>query len=153
MDPKPATDYEILCLETTAQAGDEVDFVQSVAAINWYKRSAKDFERAIRLALQAGALLMARQLSELGAQRYPDHAKLQKFARILAPPRVIDAHLPPDPNAGADIEWLKTHADEYRGQWVAIQGGELLASAPTMQELAAIIGNPKGTGILVTKVY
>ena len=150
---QPTTDLEMLRLDAAAHPGNEIAFSRAAEAVEWNYRSPRDLERAIRLALQAGAHLKARQLSELAAQRYPGHTELQKFAQILAPPRVIDAHVPADPNARADMEWLKTHGDEHRGQWVAIQNGRLLASATSMRKLLDLIGNPKGTGIMVTRAY
>ncbi len=150
---QPIIDYEMQRLETVAQVSDEIAFSLAVDAMNWETRPAEDYERAIRLALLVGAHLKARKLTNQGVEKYPDHLELQKFSRVLASPKVIDTHLPPDPNAQADIEWIKAHREKYRGQWVALHGGQLLAVAPTISELVKVIGNPKGTGILVTRVY
>ena len=148
----PLQDVEMDKLEAASRARDEQDFVSVADRIAWDKRPAEDILNAVQLSLFAGAHLKARQLAMLGADYYPDHVELQKYARILAPPKVLSSSLPADPGGGADIRWLKTHAGEYRGQWVALKAGELLVSANTMDELVRIIGNPKGTGILITKV-
>src|SRR5438128_10208154 len=45
-----------------------------------------DLVQAIRQALEAGEAGRARQLALESAQRYPAHAELQRYARVLAPP-------------------------------------------------------------------
>jgi hypothetical protein len=60
---------------------------------------------------------------------------MQKYARVLAPPRVLHSNLPPDPTIRANHAWLRGHRLAHRGQWVALRNGELLAAAPTLHEL------------------
>ena len=134
-------DYKMARLEAAAEVGDERAFWATVQAIDWTTRSPEDFIRTTQLALQAGAYLTARQISVEGAKRYPDHAELQKYARVLAPPKVTRSALPPNPAVSADIEWFKTHSAKYRGQWVAVKNGELLAVAPSIQELKSKVSN------------
>jgi hypothetical protein len=87
-----------------------------------------------------------------GGARFPDHAEMVKHARVLAPVKTIRTGLPPQPEIAANMRWLKAHRDVYRGKWVAIQNGELLAAEVSFQQLKQIVGNTKNTGILVTKV-
>jgi hypothetical protein len=119
--------------------------------IDWTNRPPKDFILGTRLALAAGAHLTARALATQGAERYPDYAELQNYARILAPPKVIRSELPPDPSIRADRDWLITHGDKYQGQWVALHRGKLLASASTLEALTKQV--PVKRGILFTKVF
>ena len=81
-------------LERAARAGNEVAFVQAARQIDWLRRPAADFAQAVRLALAAGAHLLARNLAERGDGLYPGHPELQKMARILAPPRIVKAGIP-----------------------------------------------------------
>lgn len=118
-------------LKTAADLGDEALFLEIAEDIDWSQRSAAEFTRAVRLALAAGAHLFARKVAMRGAEHYPDHEELQKMARVLAPPRVVAADLPPDESMRKNHTWLREHADEYRGQWVALRDGDLLAAAPT----------------------
>jgi hypothetical protein len=136
-----------------AEMSDEQALARLVSAIDWSRRPAADFARAIRLALDVGAHRTARQLAAKGVKRFPDSAELATYAELLGPARVLTTDLPADPQVAAETEWLKGHGPEYRGQWVALRGGELLAAAPTLEELVAQIGNPKGRDILVTMVY
>ena len=138
-------------LEIAAEKSDEMAFVQAVSEIDWPQRPAADFARAVRLALAAGAHLLARNLAAQGARLHPDHLELQKMARILAPPRVVRADLPPDPSVQANHAWLRAHADEYRGRWVALRNGQLIAMGYTARELKAQLESTDG--ILLTRVF
>ncbi|MBM3135155.1 MAG: hypothetical protein FJZ89_07710 [Chloroflexi bacterium] len=138
-------------LEVAADLRDETAFVQAAREIDWSQRSAADFARAVRLALAAGAHLVARHLAAQGARLYSEHPELQKMAHILAPPRVVKADLPPVPSVRANQDWLRTHAGEYKGQWVALQNGVLLVAAATASELKIHLENKDH--ILVTKVF
>jgi hypothetical protein len=137
-------------LEVAAVTGDEGLFIQAMKQIDWSKQSDTEWARAVHLALAAGARLAARQLAAAGTQRYPHHPELRKMSQVLAPPRVLNAHLPPEPSLKANIEWLQVHAAEYSGLWVAVRKGTLLAAAPTLRELNAQIKDR--TGVLITKV-
>jgi len=148
-----ATDFDLGQLEAVAQAGDDIAFTMAVHKMNWDNRPANDFVRAVRLALLVGAHMIARQLSAEGVKGYPNHPELQRLADLLAPPKIINAHLPPDPNAYKDMRWLKTHHDEYQGQWVALRGDDLIAVAPSRKELLAKLENPKDKTLLITPVY
>jgi len=138
-------------LEAATHAGDETAFLDARRAIDWSKRSAKDFSQAVRWALEAGAYRAATLLATEGAERFPRHAELAKMARILAPPKVIRSDLPPDPSIAADMDWLRAHYDEYRGQWIALRNGQLLGTANSLRELADKIGDIRG--VLLAPVY
>ena len=137
-------------LAAAADQGNESMFLTAKQTIDWSRRPAADFARAIRWALAAGAYLAARNLATQGAEQYPEHQELQKFAYLLAPPKVIQRDLPPDPSIRADRDWLIAHSHEYRGRWVALRRGELLASAASFNDLADQV--EVKPGILFTKV-
>ena len=128
-------------LKAAAQAGDEVAFLTACAAIEWRTRSARDYVRAVRWALEAGVPGAARQLASDGAERYPDHIELVKFARVLNPPPVTRGTAAPDPTIKADMEWITQYSAEYRGQWVAVKNGHLLGAAPTLRALVKLVPN------------
>lgn len=144
-------DDEMTQLEAVAQTGDERAFLAAQKAIAWEQRPPQDYIRAIQWALSSGAYLIARQLSTQGAERHPQHSELQKYARILAPPKVTRSDLPPDPTLRTNRDWLKTHGDVFKGQWVALRDGQLLGSAASLKALAAQLGDT--TDILLTKVF
>jgi len=140
----------IAVLEIAAETGDEEVFVRAAKEIDWSQRPATDFTRAVRLALAAGAHLLARKLADYGHRLYPHYEELAKMARILAPPRVMRANLPPDPSVRANLEWMRAHAVEYQGRWIALKDGVLLATAPTAHELKDKL--PTTDGLFLTRV-
>jgi len=140
----------IVALEIAAEIGDETTFVQAASRIDWLRRPAVDFARAVRLALAAGAHLLARNLAAEGARLYPDHLELHKMAHVLAPPRVVHTGVSSTPSVRANQTWLRDHADEYKGQWVALQEGTLLAAGATAREVWDRLDS--SDGVMLTKV-
>ena len=138
-------------LESAAQKGDERAFVVTQRHIDWQRRSPEDFIRAIQFALAAGAHLAARNLSALGAARFPNREDLQKYARVLAPPKVTRRNPASDLGWKANRDWLTTNSDEYQGRWVALRNGELVGSADTLKALSGKLSETRD--LLLTKVY
>ncbi len=137
-------------LEEAAKAGNETAFVDTLKKADWQDRQAGDFVRAVQLALEAGAHLAARQLSAEGARRHPANEELQKQAYILSPPKVVRSSTTNGSTHRLNRDWLKAHANEYQGRWVAVRNGELLGEAGSMEELIERIGDTKG--VLLTVV-
>ena len=125
----------IVVLEIAAELYDEAAFVRAASEIDWLQHPAADFARAVRLALAVGAHLLARRLATEGARLYPGHAELEKMACVLAPPVIVGTSLPSAPSARANLEWMRAHSAPYRGRWVALKNGVLVASASTAREL------------------
>ena len=111
-----------------------------------------DLVHAIRQALEAGEAGRARQLALEGAQRYPAHAELQHYARVLAPPttRVVPASPASRASVKANGAWLQAHRTVYRGRWVALRDGVLVRAADSFEALVADVGDT--TGLLLTRV-
>lgn len=144
---------EMFILEIAAERQDERAFIATANDIDWSTRSAEDYATAVHLALASGAHMKARQLAIGGSEKYPEHEEITKMAKVLAPPLILSTNIPSKPGAGANLVWLKEQGDQYRGQWVALKDGDLLANANNFAEIINIVGNPRGKGILVTKVY
>lgn len=138
-------------LEDAAKAKDEHAFLEAFKDIEWRNRPPTDFIRAARLALKAGVYAAAYQVSAEGAKYHPDDPEIQKYARVLAPPKVVSNTVSPDSTLKANREWLEAHEGEYRGQWVAIRDGELLGTANSLKELSRQVGNVKDA--LLTRAY
>lgn len=142
-----------LRLEVAVKAGNEAAFLNALKEVDWRSKSASEYTHIIDLALAVGAHMAARNLSTQGAEAYPHSEELQKYARVLAPPKVLTNREPRNVNLAANIEWLKANKIDYKGKWVAIKDGELVGSADSHNDLIAQIGETKGRGILVTPVY
>ena len=138
-------------LEAAAEMGDEAAFVRAAERIDWPQRPPVDFVRAVRLALAAGAHLFARNLAAEGARLHPDHLELSKMANILAPPRIVNADIPATPSVRANQVWLRHHADEFKGQWVALREGTLLAAGATAREVWDRLDSTDG--VMLTKLF
>jgi hypothetical protein len=70
----------------------------------------------------------ARQLIGQLPEQWPDSQRLQHLARVLAPPVV---RLRPDlkpVNRVRERAWLRDHAHEYPGCWIAVLGDQLVAA-------------------------
>ena len=113
-------------LEAGRSAGGAAQIRQVVAA----DVSAAAYDHAVRLAIEFNLVSLARELANAGAQQYPRDAKLKRWAHVLAPPVAREYTGPTIPRSerDKDIEWLRAHADEYRGKWVILAEGALLAA-------------------------
>ena len=139
-------------LVAAADAGDEIAFAGAVPGVDWTERTEDDFEAAVRLALAAGAHGAGRALSAQGFAAFPESAILQKMATILSPPRVVRVGLPADPSVAANQQWMRAHWEKYRGCWVALRDGNLLAAAPTLREVEQQVGEIRNSGLFVTRI-
>jgi hypothetical protein len=140
-------------LEFAVKANDILEFSQILEQIDWDHKPAEDFVRGIDLALEVGAHLSARELAIQGAEIHFDSEELQKYARVLAPPKPLITPRRANVQPKANTEWLQANRTNYKGQWVALQNGVFIASAKTYQALVTHIGDVKDRGILVTPVY
>jgi hypothetical protein len=140
-------------LEDAAKTKSTATFLRRLKTIDWNRRSAKEFIRAIDLALMAGAHLAARSLAEQGAELHFDSEELEKYSRILAPPRLSNRQPSTNIKPKANVAWLKANRNQYKGRWVALMDGALIANAKSHDELIAQIGDTKRSGILVTNIY
>lgn len=109
-------------------------------AIEWQTAAAPHFVKAIKLAIWFNLPERAAHLAQRGRERFPAQTDLQYWAQVLAPPQVV-SQTPVAEETGqaretgqqASAQWFKTQADRYQGQWVAVQDGQLLATAATRQ--------------------
>lgn len=146
-------DLEMTQLKRAVLLEDADAFTQSATDMDWKIRSEDDYLKAIELALQVGAHLIARKLSQEGANRFPENERLMKHARVLAPVKLICSNAPADPGVAKNNLWLKEHREEYQGRWVALRDGNLLAFGNSIQDVKNKVGPLKNSRILVTKVY
>ncbi|MFB2839668.1 DUF5678 domain-containing protein [Floridanema evergladense] len=93
------------------------------------------------------------QIATEGLKHYPEHKELQKYAYILAPAKITTVDRGGHPEIGENMKWIKNNCTQYRGQWVAIKNGQLLASGKNHDEVIKQVGDIKNTGILVTAIY
>lgn len=139
-----------ITLQLAADAGNAGAFIHTARRVDWNRKDADELAEVVRWALCAGAHLMARNLATEGTHRYPQHEYLAKLAYILAPPKYLGSQ-PASPSTGANVRWLREHAAEYRGNWVALKNGVLIVRGESVGELRQQIGDLKG--YMITKVW
>jgi hypothetical protein len=139
-------------LRDAAEIGDAERFSDLCESTNWKARSPSEVAKAIDLALRAGALMTARCLAREGACYNPGSKDLGNYAHLLAPPEVLRTDLPPDPTLEADLEWFKRNGTTYRGRWVALHRGKLIAEGSTLKKMLTQIGKRELKGLLLTRV-
>ncbi len=115
-------------------------FALLATTIDWSLHCATDLTRAIDLALVLDMVSLARGLSHQGSKIFPEDKRLQQAVAVLAPPVVRGTRPAQSLHLTASQRWLKEHASQYIGQWVAVRDGTLLGSAPTLQDLHERIG-------------
>jgi hypothetical protein len=60
---------------------------------------------------------------------------LAHWAEVLAPAKFLRSSPATGTDVRVDVRWFDEHRQEYRGQWVAVLKGEMLAHAETLEEL------------------
>jgi Family of unknown function (DUF5678) len=107
------------------------------------------FLEEIRRIINSGTLRGAREVAEQGLALFPDDPELQRLHHVLRP---FEVRSVPGPNywdPTPSYEWLKKNAHAYRGKWVGLHNGELVAAADTMEEVLQAFGDRDPRGSLV----
>ena len=84
----------------------------------------------LRGVLDAEDVEGARRLVKELETRWPDSERIRHYAHVLAPPKVRmrgDIQVRPPTK---EWEWLRQHAHEYPGFWLAVLGDQLVAADP-----------------------
>ena len=76
------------------------------------------------------------------AMRWPEHETVRYWARVLAPPRGRVVKGARSRSLDRERAWLREHAHEYPGQWLAIFGDQLVAAD---RSLAAVLKKVRET--------
>ena len=67
---------------------------------------------------------------------WPEDTKLLAAARVLAPPKVRSVKSDrPRTSGEREFRWIRAHALQYSGQWVALLGDRLLASGKDLKSV------------------
>lgn len=140
-------------LEALARKGDRDGFLHALNQINWSLAPHAGLGRALDLALGLDLAAQASELARLGTARFPNDPRLAQAARVLAPPVVRALQRGHVGDLHTSQDWLRDHAEAYRGQWVVVREGQLLGSAPALADLRELLArenNPSTT--IVTRV-
>lgn len=98
------------------------------------KPAPESFLEEINRIFNSGTLRGAREIAEQGLALYPDHPELRQVHYALRPFEVrVSKAQASDPTP--TFEWLKKNAYAYRGKWVALDKGELVAASENYEEV------------------
>src|SRR5918911_1441231 len=100
----------IQALEAAAQANNREAFVAQAEAVDWSSHTPSELARAIDLALRLELAPLAIELAQEGGHLFPDDDRLQRAARVLAPPAVLETRTPPAQGLEETRRWLREHA-------------------------------------------
>lgn len=106
--------------------------------------------KKLRALLESAAIEDARALIGELAAEWPEDARVQHYARVLAPP-VVSAQ-PRSRHRSLRLEraWLREHAHEHPGCWLAVLGDTLIAAEPDVGSvLDAIRHHASGSDALL----
>ena len=93
--------------------------------------------------LNAQRIQDARDTLQRGADLHPNDKNIAQLLRAISPGRVTKVK-GTAPNRNREVAWIRRHGDKYRGQWVAVNGDDLLATANSLNNLLEKIKRRNG---------
>jgi hypothetical protein len=100
------------------------------------ERTPESFLEEIEKILSSGTLQGAREIAEQGLALFPNHAELKQAHHALRPyerARVVPGYNVSDPRPS--YEWLNKNGQKFRGKWVGLDNGELVAASESFDEV------------------
>ena len=86
----------------------------------------------------------AQRLSAELEARWPDSPRVQQAASILKPPKVVARAGTKLRSMEKEHAWLRAHAAEYPGCWIALIGDQMIAAEPELGKVLAKAGETPG---------
>jgi hypothetical protein len=77
-------------------------------------------------------------------QQWPDNELVRHYAQVLAPPIVSVRHGHRGDSRQRERAWLREHAREYSGQWLAVLADQLVAADPDLDRVLAAVRETSG---------
>jgi hypothetical protein len=98
----------------------------------------------VRIAVENESIPRARKLLRRAIQLGMENEPLNYWRRVLAPPLAKPQAAATGIGTKASITWLHRYAAQYRGKWVALRDGELIADADTRVQLHRMLKSKEG---------
>jgi len=135
-----STDTEVMALLDAAVARRDGRAYRCLTEhTDWSATSAEVLDRAISMAISFGDMRRGKEFTELGLRKFPECRQFVRASLLFnpRPARVVRTPWRHPKNWFRDsLEWIRQHIDEYEiGHWLAVRPGELIADAPTRDEL------------------
>ena len=97
----------------------------------------RSYAERIRELVERGDVRGARALVAKAVEAGAQEERLPYWQEILAPARTLGTIPEKDIDRTPDFQWLDENASSYRGKYVALFNGELLACGKTLDEVTA----------------
>jgi hypothetical protein len=98
----------------------------------------------LRNLVSEGDIEEARRFVKELEQRWPESNRVQYWARVLAPAKVTVRHGERSRPTDQERTWLRQHASEYPGQWLAVFGEQLIAADRDLGVVLKIVRETPG---------
>jgi len=93
----------------------------------------RSYAERIRELVEQDYVGAARKLLAEALEKGEQDEELLKWKKVLSPAvSRISENTELDSDPMPDVHWIRQNWRDYRGQWVALLGGELLASSPSL---------------------
>ena len=99
----------------------------------------QDQLRRVREMVEQGNVEGGRLLAETLSREWPHSEEMLHFARVLAPPEVLAREGERGRTLQRERAWLKEHAHEHPGEWLAVYEEALLASSADLERVLAAV--------------
>ncbi len=113
----------------------------------------EEYIQAIDRALNQGNFHQAKIISAEAVQLYPEHEKIKRYVRVLASHSLPFYQLTSNKDTVINLNWVIQHRHNYRGRWVALEKGHLIAHANSVDELLEQVGQERMNNLFYTIVY
>ena len=95
----------------------------------------RSYVERIRELVEQDRVGAARALVAEAVAKGVQEEKLRHWQEVLAPAKILGTSPADEPDRTDDFHWIKSHWQEYRGQWVALFGGQLLAHGDSLGDV------------------
>jgi hypothetical protein len=102
-----------------------------------YEETAESYVARIRDLVETDRVRGARRLVKEAIEIFPDHPDVIAWSKLLSPAEVIKVGGPLDRDRTPEYNWLDAQGPQYRGEWVAVLGDQLIAHSRDGKEFRA----------------
>jgi hypothetical protein len=128
---------EIATLVAAFQAKEQREFGQLAKAIDWAIYDPATILEAVYMAVNLGHSRLTKDLARKAFTLFPENQQVRRVLDLfdpLVPSRIVPI-ISPTKGLNKTRFWLDNHAAEYRGKWLAVNQGILVAATETYPEL------------------
>lgn len=99
----------------------------------------RSYTERIRELIEQDHVAGARKLLAEALERGEQEKDLLLLQRVLGPAKFLGFSDELDPDRTPELDWLRAHRQDYRGQWVALAEDRLLAHSADIREVDSAV--------------